>query len=468
MTTSGASVNSATSAGAPISVSGLASGLNTTSIIEALMDAERQPVTRLTDEQTKLKGEQAQLQSIQTSLQQVSFSVAEFGLPSMFESTQSVTSSEPTRVTASTSTGAGVGGYEVEVSQLANSAQRTFAFTAPAGEATVTIDGKEFALKAGETAAELASAINTDGEATVYAAAVEAGTIVLSSRNSGVQEGEFITVSSSAGTLTEKAGTAKAGADAEYTVDGVAGKSSSNTVTTAIPGVTLNLLGLTTVAGPVTIDVQAPAPSATAAEAQMQSFVKLYNTTIKAIETQITTRPPSKPSTSAERETGTLYGDEEMITLLDSMRQAMYEPIEGMPAGMSSPADVGLSTGAPTGGAASQASLEGQLTLNTSKLTEAVKSNPEGVQNMLLAWSTRLQGIINNVAEPGATIEGRSNGDTAQISALTVQISNMNEVLAAREKALQATYAQLEGVISQNSAQSSWLTSEAESLAKNG
>ena len=44
----------------------------------------------------------------------------------------------------------------------------------------------------------------------------------------------------------------------------------------------------------------------------------------------------------------------------------------------------------------------------------------------------------------------------------------MNVMLAHREKALQATYAELEGVISQNTTQSAWLASQEESLSKSG
>ncbi len=377
MTESALGVGSA--AGAPITISGLASGLETSKIIAALMAVEREPVAHLTDEQAKLAAEQSQLQSIQSSLQQLSFSAAEFISPSLYESSQTVTSSEPTRVEASVSGGAGIGGHEVEVTKLANSAQRTFAFTSPASEETITIDGQEFTLQAGETAKQLASAINNNGKATVYAAVLEGETLVLSSRATGSTGGEFIKVSDPGGALTEKAGTAKEGQNAEYTVDGVAGTSSSNTVTNAIAGVTLTLSGLTP-KGPVTIDVQPPGVSASAVEAQVQSFIKLYNSAVGSIESQLITKSPTRPRSPAEFATGTLFGDQELSGLLDSLRQTMYEPISGLAANMSNPSDVGVSTGAPSPGGASQSSVEGQLTLDPTKLAEAIKSNPTGVR----------------------------------------------------------------------------------------
>jgi len=135
---------------------------------------------------------------------------------------------------------------------------------------------------------------------------------------------------------------------------------------------------------------------------------------------------------------------------------------------MSSPLNIGISTGAATGGSSSQSSLEGLLTLDPAKLSEALETNPAGVQKMLEQLSQNLQATINNVAAPGGALESRSNGDGAQITQLSSQINTMNEMLAHREKALQATYAALEGVISRNSAQSAWLTQQEESLSKQG
>lgn len=452
--------------GSTINFSGLASGLNTSAIIEALMSAEREPVKRLTTQQEKLQAQEGQLQGIQTSLQQLSFELSEFSLPSLFESSQTVTSSEPTRVSAVSTSGAGVGGHEVEVKALANAAQRSFTFTSPAAEDTVTIDGHEYKIAAGATAAELASKINSDSTATVYAAVVEGG-IVFSNRATGNTGAEFINVIDTQGAIAEKPGTAKEGKNAEYTVDGVAGTSATNTITGAIPGVTLKLEGLTTT-GPVTIDVHAPGPSVTAIETQVNSFVTLYNSTVAAIQKQLSTKPIATAKSAAEFAVGSLFGDQNLTGLLSQMRQAMYEPIEGLPTEMASPSSIGLSTGAASGGGASQSTLEGQLNLNAAKLKEAIEANPAGAQLMLQKWSKSLQGMVNSVAEPAGTLGGRIEGDASQVTGLTRRIDSMNEMLAVRQRALQQTYAKLEGIISQNNAQASWLTSQEKSFNNSG
>lgn len=452
--------------GSPIAISGLASGLNTSSIISALMAVERQPVTHLTDAQEKLQGQQKELTSVKSSLQQLALLASEFSMPSLFETSQAVVSSEPLRVSAATSAGAGIGGYELEVTQLANSAQRTFSFASPAAEETLTIDGNSFTVKAGETAKEFANTVNSTSGSTVYAAVLEGNTLVLSNRATGNTGAEFIKVSDPGATLLEKAGSAKEGKNAEYSVDGVAGTSTSNTVTNAIAGVTLTLNGLTTT-GPVTIDVQAPGASVSAVEAQVQSFVKLYNSTVETLQKQLSTKPVAKPTNASEFATGTLFGDVELEGVLGDMRQSMYEPIAGLATEMSNPSAIGISTGAASGGGASQGSIEGLLTLNSTKLAEAVKTNPAGVQQMLEKWSQGLQSKLEQVSGPGGSLEARANGDSAQITQLTSQISTMNEMLAVREKALQATYAALESAISRNTSQANWLTSQEASLVAN-
>jgi flagellar hook-associated protein 2 len=453
---------------APINITGLGSGLNTAEIVNALMNAERKPVTELSNKETTLQAQQTQLRSIQSSLQQLTFSAVDLSSPELFTTTQAVTSSNPDQITALTTEGAGVGGYQVNVTQLANSAQRTFTFTSPASADKITIDGQEISLEAGATAQELVNAINSDSKATVYAAALESGTIVLSDRKTGNTGTEFIKVSDPGGALVEKAGAAKEGKNAEYTVDGVAGTSSSNTVTNAIAGVTLTLGALTTTSGPVTINVGPPAPSTSAITAQVESFVKLYNSTIGAINKQLTTKPPANPSTEAELGTGTLFGDIELTELLNNMRVAVYTPVEGLSAEMSSLASIGVSTGAASGSATpSQTAVEGDLAVNTTELAKAIQTNPAGVEQMLQRWGQSFQKLVNASAEPGGGIDTRITGESSRLTELGEQVTTMNELLAVRQKTLQSEYLAMEKAVQESQAQGTWLTSQITAMLAN-
>src|SRR5262249_61200543 len=106
--------------------------------------------------------------------------------------------------------------------------------------------------------------------------------------NYSVRSGDTQTV------LTDP-GADRAGQDAQYSVDGGATQtSSSNTVTNAIGGVSLPFNGVTTVSGPVTVNVGAPAPNAANIEAAVKTFVDSYNSMIDQMNTQRTPKTESR------------------------------------------------------------------------------------------------------------------------------------------------------------------------------
>lgn len=450
----------------PMKIQGLGSGLKTEEIISELMSIERKPLTHVEEERAVQKAEQTALQGLQSSLLSLALNAGELKSPTLFADSQAVASSEPSRVGATASgSGAAIGGYEVEVKQLASAAQRTFTFKSPTAAESLSIDGHEVKLTAGESIAEFVDSINADSEGSVYAASVNDETLVLSNRSTGKTGASFIEVSDPGGTLTEKAGTAKEGRDAEYSVNGVTESSASNTLTEAIPGVTLTLNALTPT-GPVTIDVAPPAPETSKIKEQVQAFVKQYNTTLEAIEKEVTTKPPAGLQAQAEDPTGLLFGDSELTSLTTAMRQAIYTPLSGLPAQMSSLANIGVSTGAASGSSPySQSAVEGKLTIDEAALEEAIKTNPTGVQKMLEQWGASFESTINAYAEPSAgTIASRISSEESESEYLSQQITTLTESLAVRQQSLEARYVALETAMSKLSSQSSWLKSQLASL----
>ena len=335
----------------PLQITGLASGLDTDQIITELLAIDQQPITALQNQETGLTATNTQLTSIQTALQTVANDAGALLDPTLFDTTQNVTSSDSTRVSATSSSGAGVGGYQVSVTQLANSAQRTFSYSAPASDDTITIDGNPETITAGESIQDFVNSVNADQNATVYAAATNSGTVVFSNRATGDTGSNYIQVSDPGGALTEQTAKAREGQDAEYSVDGVTGTSSSNTVTDAIAGVTLTLSGVTTTSGPVTVNVSAPTASASKIQTALQTFITDYNSAISTIQTQL-----AQATSTTDPTQGTLFGDSELSGLLSSMREAMYSDVDGLAQGMSNMLDIGVSTGATTGSGTPSAS----------------------------------------------------------------------------------------------------------------
>ncbi len=440
-------------------ITGLASGLNTDQIISEEMAIYQLPVTHLQNQQSGLSATNKALTSIQTQLQSLASAAQALSDPSLFATTQAVTTNDPTRVTASSGTGAGVGTYQVSVTALATSAQRGFTYQSPTSADTITIDNQPVSIPAGESISDFVSSINSNKNLDVYAAATDSGTVVFSSRATGDTGTNYISVTNNNnGTLTAN-GFAKEGHDAAYSVDGVSGTSSSDTVTGAIAGVTLNLTGLTTT-GPITVNVGAPQPNATNIQSAVNTFVTQYNSVISSIQTQLSQAPSSSDPTQ-----GTLYGDPSLSSLLASMRSGMLKAGSGLPSGLATMLDIGVSTGATTGsGAISQSSLAGNLTLSATTLTSQLTANPSGVQSVLNSWSINFSSLVNSQGAPGGTIDERIQGDDAQVSQLGNQISVMQAALADKQNSLVQEFAQLEAALSTNQSTSSWLTSQLASL----
>src|SRR4051794_4838795 len=120
------------------SIGGLASGLDTASIISGLMQIDKQPQVRI---QQKIVVEQARQQALRDVLGQLN------GLTTAFRNltdigtwadTQTVSSSDDAHVSATRTGGAAPGAYTIDITQLARANQ--FTGSLPVGVTTVAAD----------------------------------------------------------------------------------------------------------------------------------------------------------------------------------------------------------------------------------------------------------------------------------------------------------------------------------------
>lgn len=452
-----------------LNIGGLASGLDTNSIVTQLMAIERQPRTKLDAKAALITARQGVLQDFQTRLRAVETAARDLRSVGLWSQTQTVTSGDPTRVGATLGAGAGVGGYQVEVSQLANAAQRTYSFATPASDGAITIDGHDTTVRAGATIDEVAAAINSDASATVYAAATDSGTLVLSARRTGDTGTGFIALSDATGALTEQTAKAKQGRDALFTVDGVAGSSSSNEATNAIAGVRLSLRGVTTTTGPITVTVGAPAADPAAIKQKLQAFVDVYNSTVDAIRAKLDERSVPNATTAADRLKGLFNGDTVLSGILSSMRQAIYEPLRGFPAGMDSLSDLGVSTGSASA-TVSRDALAGKLTLDAATLDRALATNPSGVRGLLAGvdnaggWARAFERVVHAADTTGGLIDTRIVGGDSELKRLQASMAAMDQRLALREQTLRAQFTAMETALSQSQSQGQWLSGQLSAL----
>jgi flagellar hook-associated protein 2 len=467
------SIGSGTTPTPPVQITGLASGLNTNQIISELMSIQEQPLIRLQSEESGVNALNSNLGSIQTALRGLVTSAQALSNTQLFSDTQTVTSSNSGIVSASTTSGVGavVGGYQVAVTGMASAAEGTWAVNATALSAgdTVTVTpstsgtagtSQTYTLASGATAQDLVNTINADQSGSVWATLNSSGNIIFSDRTTG--SNASFSISDSANALTPPSSGLTAGQNAAYSINGGATQySQSNTVTGAIAGVTLTFGGLTnSTTGPVQVNVNAPSISESAIQTAVQSFITSYNSVTGQIQAQLGQAPVSSDPTQ-----GTLYDDPGLSDLLNQMRDAMYQSGSGLPTGMASMMDLGVSTGAATGSATpSQSAISGQLTLNTTTLANAIQTNPSGVTAVLQSFVSNFTGIVNNMAQAGGVIDSRVQGNDSEISELDNQITVMQSALNDKQTQLQQQFAALEGALSKNQSTASWLTSQIAAL----
>ena len=437
-----------------VGLTGLASGLDTESIIASLIAVERQPRVRLQVREDQVEARQSALRDISSRLKSLKTAAADLRSVALWADTQTVETNDATRMTARRISGAGPGGYQVDVTQLARAEQRTYAYASSASASTLDIDGVIVDVAADATLDDVVAAINNKAESPVYAVNV-GGQLVMSSKDTGAANGFTATGS----TIVHDAAKQKLGLDATFTVDGgPVQTSASNLVTTAVPGVELTFKAVTGSA--MTVTVGEPGPDKAKVKEKLEAFVSQYNSTIELIRTKLNEeRDPEGSSLK-----GVLRNDSMLSGLLSTLRQGLAEAFSGNPATVDEMSEIGVSTGAASGDAATSAdALAGKLVLDSAKLDSMLQSNFLDVRRMLGGingidgFAQRFEGIIDPVTQAGGTLEGRISSADSELDRIRDDMDRLDLRLEAREERLRVQFATLERLLSQSQAQSQWL-----------
>lgn len=233
-----------------IGSTGLGSGFDVQALVDQIIFAERSPVRLLETQQTQFNAQAAALTGLQTKLAALKDKIAGWKDPLGAFAAKAVTSSHEAVVKATADGSAIMASHSVVVSSLATTSSYYSAALAGSG---ATFAAGSFDLAIGGAAPT---------------------TIGLS--------------------FTK----AVAGANAALTVDGIPISSTSSTVSGAVAGLTLNLLG----AAPGTMVSISVAPDTKNARAAVDEFVSAYNAVLNEINAQFTFSGASKSA-------GALAGD---------------------------------------------------------------------------------------------------------------------------------------------------------------
>ncbi len=399
-----------------VSISGLVSGINVQSLITSLSAAYQQPITQLQSQEATQQTTLSAWGQVQSALSSLQSAVA--GLQNVTQVNNRVANlSNSSAVSASVAANAPLGTYSLgntvlaqaqslysqDFASAANTAVGTGTLQIQVGSGSVT----SIAINnSNDTLNGIAAAIN-NANAGVNAAVVYDGTgyrLTLTSSNTGTSNAFTVGVSGATGslsTLAYSSGTGSSGLtqsqaaqNASLSINGLAISSASNTVSGAIPGVTLNLLQAS---GSTSLTV---ANDANSFGQSVQLFVTAFNSAMSTLN-QVTAYNPNAPSGStasgASGQTGALLGNAGIQGLRTQLLNLISGPGAGTAPGsnFTSLASVGITLAG-----------DGTLQLDTTALSLALSSDYNGVTGLFGQVGTASNASVQFVGTGSGTQPG--------------------------------------------------------------
>lgn len=412
--------------------SGIGSVLDVNTIVSNLMNVERAPLNKVATQKTAFQSQISAYGSLKSALSTFQSSVSSLSSLSKFNA-QSVTSSNTSVLTATSNGSATVGSYDISVTQLAKSQKLsvggfanvsdvvgtgtlnisfgTFtpevatpftpsAFTPNAAKTAlnITIDSSN------NTLAGVRDAINA-ADSSVTATIVNDGStnrIVITSKDTGEVNSLKITVTDDDGNNLDASGLSKLAYDpqsaagngknltvlqeaknAVLKIDGIDIVKSSNAISDAIDGVTLNLVGVTS-SSAISLSV---ATNQDTIKTSVTSFVDAFN------KLDTTLRNLTKFDETGQAN-GALLGDATARSIINQIRSVMNTAVANG-SSLNTLSQIGVTF-----------QRDGKLNLDSTKLTNAVSTNFNDIASLFAATARATDPQISFVSSTSKTQEG--------------------------------------------------------------
>ena len=422
-----------TSSSAITSAAAGSTSFNALQYVQQIIASEQGPEQLMQQQVSVLSTQATALGPICTELQTLQTAASALNDDQGALAAKQVTSSNTAVATATADATATSGQHTLTVASLATTSS---AYSSTLADGNTTFATGSFQIQVGSNAAvtvtvdstnntlnQLASSIN--GMAIGVTAGVvtdaQGARLVLTSQTSGAP-GDLTLSSNTTGLTLTKSVT---GSNASYTLDGVSLQSTSNTVSGALPGVTLNLAGTT--ATPVNIAVSPDTGQATTA---VQNFVNAYNALITNLNQQFAYDPTTKSA-------GPLGSDSTMMLLQQKLLGDASLSVSGNGA-YTNLASIGVNM-----------NEDGTLTLNTATFDTAMSSNYSQVVNLFQQVSPA--GVANNFENDLLNLTDPSVGPIAvdqqgiaqTTASLNQSIADFQARLASQEQQLMQVYSQV-------------------------
>lgn len=433
------------------SISGLASGLDTASIIDQLMKLEAQPQTQLKSRLTAQKSTLSILRDLNTKIAALATQAQAAAAATGWTPVKATSSDSTVTVRATSGTG---GSFDVTVDQVAQTHRLTFAGTARSTDTVVTngttvkltTGGVTTELDTGDgTLAGLVSALNAGGTG-VRASTVrlDDGTerLVVQSATSGAGGSFTLTDSTDADLLG--GATVLAGQDAAITIGADTVHSATNTFANALPGVEVTI---STAAVGKTVRIDAT-PDAGAVKDKVKALVDGVNQALASIDKLASYDPVSKTS-------GPLAGDGAVRALRSALLNAVY-PTDG-----TSMAEFGIQTDRTGKLVFDEAAFATAYAADSNKVTAAfVDGATKGFASRVAAVATAASDATTG------TLTAAVTGRNSSVDRLQDSVASWDLRLELRRKSLTRQFTSLETALNKMNSQSNWLSGQLASLNK--
>jgi flagellar hook-associated protein 2 len=246
--------------------------------------------------------------------------------------------------------------------------------TPASGSGTLTINGVAIAYDtATDSLSTILNRINASNAGVTASYDSTSDRIVLTAKTTGSLAITVSDMGNLATALGLTSGQLQLGQNAVYSLDGGTTwqYSTSNTISDAIPGVTVTLTRTTT--SPYTFTVEPDSESAIAA---VRKFVDQFNSVLSFIADKTAYDATTKTA-------GTLMGDSAVRTVESTLRRLVTSPAINAGGRYRTLADIGISFGA----VGSVVGTTNQLQVDENKLRAALRENPDAVFELLGATS---------------------------------------------------------------------------------
>ncbi len=444
---------------AGLSSAGIGSGLDVNAIVQQLMQVESKPLTTLASKQSSIKSKISAYGQLSSALSSLKTAGTAMNTSSTFTTFKS-SFSDTTFGSATSSSTAVAGTYNVNVTQLAKAHTLATAAYVGGSSSTVVGDGSlsitsgsnTFALtidNTNDTLGGIRDAINNSTSNTSVSASIindsNGARLVLSAKNSGLSNAISVAVTPSGGTglnaLSYTAGAytmsqGNAAQDAQLTVNGISIASASNTVSGAITGVDFTLTkdsssSILTVAKDTAVITKAATDFAAA-------YSKLYSTVKSMTEYNTTTKTGSL-----------LTGDGTTSMIMTQVRAALSSSPAGLTGAYTSLAQVGIAI-----------QQDGSMTVDSTTLNAAIASNPTDVKSVFNAFGQAVADVATNLTNTNGAVTSRVSGLNSTIRSLDAQKIRIQDRLTRMEANYKRQFSALDATVGSMNVTSNYLSQQ--------